>query len=175
MVETLCLYQDYNLTKHNMDFRFDGAENLNQAPIPVVKDVKSGTTSSISIGHLFRTDNGNAGYVKLGADGDTATLNLARTYLAVSDSTETAGADGIVKGIWCPNMRLRGTPTTPSNLTQARIDTRVTLDLSGSTQKIDENHVTDGFMRIVRPEGGADNFDTTNGYDTAVIVNESVS
>jgi len=155
-----------------MDFRLDGSEIPNVGPISVVKDVILGTTASISVGHLFRTDDGNPGYVKLCANGDTDVLTLNRVYLCTKASDEVAGTDGTVHGIWMPSMRLLGTPTTPANLAQSVIDTRVTLDLSGTTQKIDENDTSDGFMRIVRPEGGVDNFDTTNGYDTLVIVNE---
>ena len=155
-----------------MDFRFDGSEIPNVGPVSVVKDVVSGTAASIDEGDLFREDDGNPGYVKKCANGDTDTLTLNRVYYCTKQSTETAGADGTVQGIWCPSMRLKGTPTTPANLLQAVIDTRVTLDVSGGTQKIDENDTTNGFMRIVRPEGGASNFDTTNGYDTLVIVNE---
>ena len=155
-----------------MNFRHDGSEIPNVGPVSVTKDVITGTAASISVGHLFREDDGDAGYCKLCANGDTDTLTKNRVYLCTKASNETALADGTVEGIWMPSMRLKGTPTTPGNLVQAVIDTRVTLDLSGTTQKIDEDDTTNGFMRIVRPEGGADNFDATNGYDTLVIVNE---
>lgn len=154
-----------------MDFRQNGSEIPNVGPVSVVKDVKSGGAATIAVGQLFREDDGNAGYVKLCANGDTDTLTKNRVYLCTKASTDTAAADGVVHGIWCPSMRLEGLCTTPANLLQAVIDTRVTLDVSGSVQKVDENDTANGFMRIVRPEGGAANFDTTNGVLT-VIVNE---
>ena len=158
-----------------MDFKFDGSEIQNVSPVSVVKDVKSGTVGSIAVGQLFRVDDSNPGYCKLCANGDTSTLTLNRVYLCTEASDETASADGTVKGITAPSMRLLGTVTTPGNLAQSVIDTRVTLDVSSGVQTIDENHTTDGFMRIVRPEGGASSFDTSNGYDTAVVVNECLT
>jgi len=158
-----------------MDFRFLGSKIPNTAPVGVVKDVILGTAASISVGQLFRLDNGDAGYAMLCANGDTDTLTLNRVYLCTKASDETAAADGTVEGIWAPSMRLLGTVTTPANLLQALIDTRVTLDVAGGVQKIDENDTTNGFMRIARPLTGAAGFDATNGYDTEVIVNETVT
>lgn len=158
-----------------MNFQFDGSLQPNAAVVGVKKDVKAGTTATILVGDLFREDDGNPGYVKKCANGDTDTLTKNNVYFCTKRSTESAGADGVVEGIWCPFMRLRGTATTPANLLQATIDTRVTLDVSTIYQKIDENDTTNGFMRIERPPEGASGFDTTNGYDTVVIVNECVS
>jgi len=155
-----------------MDFIFDGSEIPNVGPVSVVKDVVAGTAGTTLVGDLFRYDDGNAGYFKKCANGDTDVLTLNRVYLCTKQSTETAIADGVVEGIWCPSMRLKGTPSDASALVQAVIETRVTLDISGTTQLIDEGDSTNGFMRIMRPEGGADNFDTTNGYNTLVVVNE---
>lgn len=140
-------------------------------PVVVRKDVKSGTTSSITPGDIFRADDGNAGYVKLGANGDTSTL-APEVFLAISTSTETASADGYVFGLFMKEMVLLGTATTPANLIQAVIDTKVTLDVSAGTQTIDENDTTTGFMRILRPQTGVAGFDTTNGRDVEVLVNE---
>lgn len=158
-----------------MDFRFLGSKVPNASPMGVVKDVILGTAASISVGQLFRHDNGDAGYVMLAANGDTDTLTLNRVYLCTKASTETAAADGVVEGIWAPSMRLLGTVTTPGNLAQAVIDSRVTLDVAAGVQKIDENDTSNGFMRIARPLTGADGFDSTNGYDTEVIVNETIT
>lgn len=151
------------------DFQYKGSLSQDRF-ITLTKDVKSGTAASIAIGDLVRDDDGNAGYVKLGANGDTSTL-APRVYLAVSASDETAGADGTVEVIYAKDMILEGTATTPANLTQAVIDTKVTLDVSTGVQKIDENDTTTGFMRIRRPHRGAAYFDTTNGV-CEVIVNE---
>ena len=153
------------------NFRFKGSEIPNVVATSVVKDVKSGTAGSILVGDVFRLDDGNPGYVKKGANGDTSTLNPI-VYFCTKVSTETAGADGVVHGITCPKMVLEGTAATPANLLQAVIDTKVTLDVSSTVQKIDENDTTTGYMRIRRPEGGASDFDTTNGYNVEVVVND---
>jgi hypothetical protein len=157
-----------------MDFRYKGSIYPNITATEEVKDVKSGTAASIASGDMVRVDDGNPGYVKLGANGDTSTLT-PRAFLAISASDETAGADGTVKVISCPGMVLEGTATTAANLLQAVIDTRVTLDVAGGVQTIDENDTTTGFMRILRPAGGAANFDTTNGRGVEVVVNEALN
>jgi hypothetical protein len=154
-----------------MDFRFKGSLVADNKLVCLKKDVKSGTAASIVAGDMVRDDDGNAGYVKLGVNGDTSTLT-PRAYLAVSTSTETAGANGSVYVVFCKSMVLEGTATTAANLLQAVIDTKVTLDVSGGVQTIDENDTTTGFMRILRPATGAAGFDTTNGRNVDVCVNE---
>lgn len=151
-----------------MDFRFRGTLSGEDA-ISEVKDVKAGTAASIDEGDLVIPDNSNAGYVRKVADGEVIT-QAYRVYYAISASTETAGADGTVKVMYAPGMILEGKATTPGNLAQAVIDTKVTVDVSTAIT-IDENDTTNGFLRIKRPEGGASKFDTTNGI-IEVICNE---
>lgn len=159
----------------SQDFFYDGMEN-GASPTPDKSRVVAGGSASIAVGDLYRIDDGNAGYVKKCADGDTITLTKNRVCLCTKASTDSAGADGWVEGITGVGMRLRGTVTTPSNLTQARVGTWVTLDVSAGVQKIDENDTTTGFMRIAQPpEGVSTGFDTTNGLDTVVVVNEATS
>ena len=140
----------------------------------VTKDVKSGAAASIEVGDLVRDDDGNAGYVKKCANGDTSTL-VPRCYIAVGASTDTVAADGTVQLLTGPQMVIEGLATTPANLLQAVIDTKVTLDVAAGVQKVDENDTTTGFMRILRPDvgtaGGASGFDTTVG-SIKVVVNE---
>jgi len=143
------------------NFRLRGSLN-GEDIVGVVKDVVSGTAASISIGDLVVPDDGDAGYVRLIADGEVIAAAY-RVYLAVSDSDETAGEDGTVKLLYAPNMVLEGTAATPANLAQAVIDTIVTVDVSGDDITVDENDTTNGFLRIKRPEGGAGNFDTDDG------------
>lgn len=158
-----------------MDFIFDGMEN-GASPTPVKVRVVAGTDASIAVGDIFRLDDGNAGYYKKGANGDTITLTKNRACLCTKASTETASADGWVEGITGPGLRLKGTATTPANLAQSVVDTWVTLDVSTGVQTIDENDTTTGFMRIAQPpEGITAGFDTTNGYDTVVVLNEATS
>ena len=158
-----------------MDFRFNGSEIPGIIPTTETKDVKAGGAATIAIGDMVREDDGNPGYVKKGADGDTDTLTKNRVYLAIGASDETAGADGTVKVMWCPYMRLLGTVDDVADLVQAIVDTRVTLEVDTGVQKIDADDTTNGFMRIKRPEGGIANWDTTNGYNVEVIVNEKVT
>lgn len=153
-----------------MDFRFIGGKNGIDA-VGVVKDVKAGAASTIKTGDLVIPDDGNPGYVRKVATGETS-ATATRVYFAVSASNETVGADGTVKLLYGPNMILAGTATTPANLVQAVIDTKVTVDVTTGTITIDENDTTNGFLRIARPADGVAGFDTTNGYDVAVICNE---
>jgi len=157
-----------------MNFEFMGSIVPNVAQVSFTKDVKSGAAGSINYGDLVRPDDGNPGYVKKGVNADTATL-FSTCYYAISTSTDTAAADGTVEVLYCPSMLLKGTATTPANLLQAVIDTRVTLDVAGDAQTIDENDTGTGFMRIQRPVGGVANFDTTNGYGVMVVVNEPLN
>jgi len=153
-----------------MNFEYRGVVEGSASPVSMKKDVKSGAVGSINFGDLVRADDGNPGYVKKGANGDTLTL-APKAFYAISTSTDTAGADGYVYVLSGDNMVLSGTATTPANLSQARIDTSVTLDTSGDAQTIDENDTTTGFMKIRRPIAGASGFDTTNGYGVEVVVN----
>ena len=153
-----------------MDFRFIGTLTGDDA-VSVVKDVKAGAAATIAPGDLVIPDDGNAGYVRKVADGEVSTAAI-RVYYAVSTSTDTAGADGTVKLLYAPNMVLQGTATTAANLVQAVIDTKVTVDVTAGVITIDENDTTNGFLRIKRPQGGAANFDTTNGLNVEVICNE---
>lgn len=161
-----------------MDFTVLGSLSGHEV-VGVTKDVIAGVVGSIVAGDLVVPDDGNAGYVRLGANGDTSTIAL-RTYVAVSTSTDTVAADGTVELVWAPNMVLQGTATTPANLIQAVIDTKVTLDVAAGVQTIDENDTTTGFMRIMRPlgtngsAGGVGDFETTSGV-MQVIVNEWIS
>jgi hypothetical protein len=60
--------------------------------------------------------------------------------LVVKASTETAGAAGTVSVLHSPaGLVLRGTPTTPANLAVAVLFDRVTIDVTGTTQTVDED------------------------------------
>lgn len=99
--------------------------------IPVV----AGTTSSIAIGQLVTVANG---YAALVANGGAA--SSGRYGLATTISTETSTADGVVEVQFCPTgLLVQGTATTPGNLAIGVIYDRVTIDVSGSVQTVDEN------------------------------------
>ncbi len=144
-----------------MDFKLIGTLN-GESTTGVVKDVKAGAVASIAIGDLVIPDDGNDGYVRKVANGENSTT-ATRVYIATSNSSDTASADGTVELVTAPGMILEGTATTKANLAQGVIDTKVTVDVAAGVITIDEDDTTNGFLRIRRPAGGAANFDTTNG------------
>lgn len=152
-----------------MDFIVKGTLN-GETVTSVEKDVKAGAVGSIEIGDMVIPDDGNAGYVRKVADGEVST-DATRVYIAITNSTDTATADGVVTLEYAPGMIIEGTATTKANLVQAVIDTKVTVDVAAGVITVDENDTTTGFLRIARPAGGADNFDTTYGK-VLVIANE---
>ena len=152
-----------------MNFTLEGTLSGEQ-PTAVVKDVYAGAVGSVKVGDLFIPDNSHAGYVRALANGEASTYAI-RVYYCTKLSTDTVAANGVVHGVYAKEMILGGTVTTPANLAQAVIDTKVTMDLSGTTFTVDENDTSSGFMRIVRPDGGYLNFNTTTGA-VKVIVNE---
>lgn len=124
-------------------------------------DVKSGAAASIDVGDLVIVDGGNAGYVKKAADG--AANSAEWIGRAVTTSTDTASADGVVTVEFAPSgLVVRGLATTPGNFAQAIKNTRVTLDVSGGVQKVDENDTTNGVLRILA-------YDTTNSTIDVVV------
>lgn len=74
--------------------------------------------------------------------------------VTASKDTVTASADGVVFVYDDPNTTFVGRPTTSANLASTIINTKVTLDVSGDVQTVDENDTTKGVMLI-------------KGYDTA--------
>jgi len=111
-------------------------------------DVYKGAASTIVAGDIVSVNGGQAGYVLLGADA----LSSDDTWIgmAVSTSTETVAANGTVQVMYSPaGLILRGTPTTPGNLAQAIIGTKVTLDVNAGVQTVDENDTTKGVMTVI--------------------------
>ena len=107
--------------------------------------VASGAAASISIGDLVVIANGYAAKV---ADGGG--VNTSNFYgLATTTSTDTASANGVVNVTFCPSgLIVQGIATTPANLTAAVLYDKVTIDVSGSTQTVDENDTTNGGITI---------------------------
>jgi len=118
------------------------------APVVRTFDVKSGSAASIAIGDLVIVDGGNAGYVAKAGDGAASTSRWIGK--AVTTSTDTASADGVVDVEFHPSgLVVRGLATTPGNFAQAIKNTRVTLDVSGGVQKVDENDTVNGVLTIL--------------------------
>lgn len=107
--------------------------------------VVAGTTSSCLVGDLVVCTNGYA--AKVADDG----IQTDGIYALVTElSTETATADGVVKAVFSPvGLVLRGKPTTASNLATAIVYDRVTIDVSGTTQTVDENDAAGGVVTIL--------------------------
>lgn len=105
-----------------------------------VFDVASGTTASISIGDLVVVADGYAAKVANGGGTTGGRYGLAR-----SASTETTTAAGSVQVDFSPvGLVLQGVATTPGNLATAFKFDKVTIDVSGATQTVDENDTTNG-------------------------------
>ena len=135
------------MTAISSNFRIRGTTD--GSPVQYRKfDVKAGSAGSIPLGSLVIQDAGNAGYVKFAPDGtnsDSIWIGIASTT-----STDTASADGVVEVAYSiAGLVVEGTATTPGNLAQALELTRVTLDVTSTTQTIDENDTTKGVMQIL--------------------------
>ena len=105
------------------------------SPEVKVFDVVAGTTGSILQGDLVTVDNGYAVLIPNGGGTAAGRYGLAQTL-----STETAGANGKVEVIYCPSgLLVKGKATTPANLAAAVLFDKVSVDLSGTTQTVDEN------------------------------------
>jgi hypothetical protein len=116
------------------------------SPEALTVAVASGAAASISIGDLVVVANGYASKVTNGGGVSTGSKLFG---LATSDSTDTVAADGVVDIIYCPSgLVLEGTATTPANLLTAVKFDKVTIDVSGSTQTVDENDPTNGAILI---------------------------
>lgn len=139
---------------------FEGADG--GEPIVLEFDVKSGAVATIARRDLVVRDSGNAGYVKKAANGESNTA--AWIGVAVTNSTETASADGVVEVAFHPSgLKVVMAPTTPGNLAQAIKLTLVTLDVDGSgNQTVDENDTTNGALRVLT-------------YDNSVSGNETIT
>lgn len=87
------------------------------------------------------------GYWVKSANGE---LNADGRYgLARSNSTETGSVDGLVTIEYSTRgLKVRGKPTTAANLAQGILGDKVTLDVSGGVQKVDEDDTTNGRLLI---------------------------
>lgn len=110
--------------------------------------VKSGTTGSIKFDDLVILDGANAGYVKKAPNG--ASSSDTWVGVCVRASEETASADGAVEVRFSKaGLVVELEVTTAGNLAQSVIGTKVTLDVSGGVQKLDENDTTNGVLTIL--------------------------
>ena len=125
-------------------------------------DVVAGGTATIDVGDVIIPDDGNPGYWRKVANGEIST-EATEVRVAITASDETAGADGTCEAFVGAEMVISMVATTPANLVQAVIGTKVTVDVTAGVITVDENDTTNGFLEILRPPTGAAGFDTTNG------------
>lgn len=123
--------------------------------------VKSGTVSSIIPGYLVIKDGSNAGYAAAAPDGtDTDDTILG---VAVSTSTETASADGVVEVVTAPRLLVQIFAKTPGSLATSLLLDNYALDVTSGNYTLDQGTTAKGIFRLV----GYDN--TTTGLCTASI------
>lgn len=112
-----------------------------------VRNVKSGTTASVKAGEPVIKDGSNAGYVKVPGANVTTTTGIYG--IAISDSTETASADGVVYVILAAdNVLFRGFAKTKGSLATSQKDTNVVVDFTSSTYTVDQSTTTNGLCNI---------------------------
>ena len=131
-------------------------------PSEMVCDVVSGTVGSVLDGDAVVVSNGYAVLVpNSGGAAGNGFYGLAK-----GTSTETLAANGKVTIQFSPSgLVVEGVATTPGNLSAATLFDKVTMDLSGTTQTIDENdagaltiwrypnsdYATTGIIEVVLP------------------------
>lgn len=134
---------------------FDGVERSERD-----FNVANGTTASIAIGDIVTMADGFAAKTGNGEANATGFYGLA-----VEASNETTGAAGTVKVVYhTSGLILRGIPSTPGNLDPAILFDRVSLDLDGSTQKVDENDPNAAYSLFIW------DYNTTNGTIDVVLL-----
>ncbi|OPX88985.1 MAG: hypothetical protein A4E53_01718 [Pelotomaculum sp. PtaB.Bin104] len=117
------------------NFTYQGTVGGVSPETKVFNVVAGGSGGSILQGDLVTVDNGYAALVGNGGGAAAGRYGLARTT-----STETGAVNGTVEVIYCPSgILVKGKATTPGNLAAGVLFDRVSVDLSGTVQTIDEN------------------------------------
>lgn len=109
--------------------------------------VKAGSTAILAGEWVIQNTSGDVEYVKLAANG--ASTSDVHVGVAVSNSTHTASADGIVYVVDAIDALFVGAATTVANLVDAVRNTLVTLDVTSGVFTIDENDTSSGCFLIV--------------------------
>lgn len=116
--------------------------------------VKAGAATSIKRGYLVIKDGSNAGYVKAAADG--ASTDDVILGVAVSDSNDTATADGTVDIATAPTLVVRIKAQTPGNLAATKLFDVYTLDVATGEYLLDEDDTTKGIFRLISYDNATD-------------------
>ena len=131
--------------------------------IPVQDRTTSGASATIKAGEPVKMAADGSPYALLLATGDPEIGTDQMLGIAVSESTETASADGEVSVfVPGPNSVLECAATTAANVdAQSEIDALVndcvTFDLTGTTFTIDEDEGNDDNVHGLRIVGGDPN------------------
>lgn len=116
--------------------------------------VKSGAASSIKAGYLVVKDGSNAGYVAAAADETASTAVILG--VAVSDSTDTASADGTVDIVTAPVLTVAIKAETPGDLAATKLFAKYTLTVDSGAYLLDEGTTTNGIFRLVSYDNTTD-------------------
>lgn len=108
--------------------------------------VKANATEILAGEWVIQGTGGDTEYVTVAANGSS--LTDVHVGLAVSNSTQTASADGVVYVIDDPEAVFVAKPTTPSNLATTLIGTKVTMDVTSGVFTLDENDTSNGCFII---------------------------
>lgn len=128
---------------------------LAESQIVSVHRYRTKAGSAIKAGELcIQGVSGDEKYAKVAVDAsDTDDIWIG---LAASNDTATASADGYIDIYDDPDAVLIGKATTSANLTDAILNTKVTLDVASSVQTVDENDTTKGCLCVI-------DYDTSRG------------
>jgi hypothetical protein len=125
-------------------------------------NVAAGAIGTITAGDICIYLNGS--WAKL-ATGEGAVAG--RYGLAMSTSTDTVGAAGLVKIAYHPSgLIVRGVPTTPGNLAQTILGDIVSVDVAGDVQTIDENAAGVLLVTAYDATSGSESIDVVLPYNT---------
>lgn len=103
----------------------------------------------VAAGAIGTIEDGMMAAIASNAAAEAANGATAFSGIAANLSTDTMAAAGIVRLFRSPVLRFEGFAQTPGNLSGSTLLTLVTLDVSGTDHLIDENDVTNGFIRII--------------------------
>jgi len=143
------------------DFTYQGTLD-GVEPTERIFNVVAGAAASIASGQVVELANGYAVLVANGECDDTGFYGLA-----VSTSTDTVGAAGTVSVVYhATGLVVRGLPTTAGNLDPAILFDRVSMDVGGSTQTVDENAPNAAHSMLIM-----DYDDTNDTIDVALLSN----
>lgn len=108
--------------------------------------VKAAATDILTGEWVIKGTGGDAEYVTIAAD--TASTSDSHVGVAVSNSTQTATADGVVYVVDDPDALFVIKPTTAANLATTIIETKVTMDVTSGVFTLDENDTSNGCFII---------------------------